>query len=73
MTVKACRELALRVAIQKLLAGVAGRCGNFLAPRLLAALGDDVGDTVVRFSLCHYNNEEEVRHLVAALEGLAKW
>lgn len=64
---------AREIVTHALEAGVAGRCGNFLAPRLLAALGDDVGDTVVRFSLCHYNNEEEVRHLMAALEGLAKW
>ena len=54
-------------------AGIAGRCGNFLAPNLLEALGVGAGGTVARFSLCHYNNEMEVHQLVRALEGMKEW
>ena len=64
---------AQEIVARALEAGVAGRCGNFLAPKLLEALGSGVGDAVVRFSLCHYNNEEEVRHLMRALEEMSEW
>ena len=54
-------------------AGIAARCGNFLAPRLLSVMGDKVGTQVARFSLCHYNTEKEVHHLVKTLQAMQDW
>ncbi|HJO74018.1 MAG TPA: aminotransferase class V-fold PLP-dependent enzyme [Rhodospirillales bacterium] len=54
---------------------VAIGCGNFYAPRLLAALGvgDEDGEGgdggVLRVSMAHYNTMEEVDRLIGALDG----
>ena len=50
---------------------VAVRNGDFYAVRCLEGLGlDDVEDGVVRISLVHYNSEQDVDRLVAALAEL---
>ncbi len=46
------------------------RAGHFYAPRLLEALGIPPEPGVIRVSLAHYNTEEEVDRLLAALEPL---
>ncbi|MEN8244969.1 MAG: aminotransferase class V-fold PLP-dependent enzyme [Thermodesulfobacteriota bacterium] len=50
---------------------VAVRNGDFYAVRCLEGLGlEDVEDGIVRISLVHYNSEQDVDRLVAALGGL---
>jgi cysteine desulfurase family protein (TIGR01976 family) len=44
------------------------RFGHFYAHRLVAALGLDPADGVIRASLVHYTSTEEVRGLVAVLD-----
>ena len=67
---------------------ITGRCGFFLAHRLLAAFGvedvtdeltDEVktsnlrSDGVVRFSIAHYNTKDEIKFLIKTLESMEKW
>jgi len=49
---------------------VAIGCGNFYAPRLLAALGvgEENDRAVLRVSMAHYNTKDEVDRLIAALD-----
>jgi selenocysteine lyase/cysteine desulfurase len=47
---------------------VAIRAGDFYAPRAIAAFGLEDRGGVVRASLVHYNTDEEVARLVAALD-----
>tara|TARA_B100001059_G_scaffold236750_1_gene289730 strand:+ start:165 stop:1412 length:1248 start_codon:yes stop_codon:yes gene_type:complete len=50
--------------------GIATRNDNFYAWRCLKALDLDVNDGVVRLSLVHYNNEEDVNKLISAINKL---
>lgn len=59
-------ELAARLGEQNIGVGV----GNCYAYRLIEALGIDVDDGVVRTSLVHYTNREEVDRLIKALDQL---
>ncbi len=47
---------------------IATRNDNFYAWRCLQALGINIHDGVVRISLTHYNNEDEVKKLIQILE-----
>ena len=50
--------------------GIATRNDNFYAWRCLMALGIDVNDGVVRTSMVHYNNHEDVSKLINALKQI---
>jgi len=50
--------------------GIATRNDNFYAWRCLKALGIDIEDGVVRTSMVHYNNEEDVNKLINAFEKI---
>ncbi len=50
--------------------GIATRNDNFYAWRCLMALGIDVNDGVVRTSMVHYNNHEDVNKLINALKQI---
>ena len=50
--------------------GIATRNDNFYAWRCLKALGIDTDDGVVRTSMVHYNTEEDVEKLIAALKNV---
>ena len=47
---------------------IATRNDNFYAWRCLKALGIDTEDGVIRLSLVHYNNIEEVKKLINCLK-----
>ena len=49
--------------------GIATRNGEFYAWRCLKALGIDTIDGVVRVSMVHYNNENEVKNLIRSIEA----
>ncbi len=49
---------------------IATRNDNFYAWRCLKALGVDVNDGVVRISIVHYNNKNEVKKLLNALNTI---
>ncbi len=49
---------------------IATRNDNFYAWRCLESLGIDSKDGVVRLSLVHYNNEEDVKNLIKSLEKI---
>ncbi|MEM7208000.1 MAG: aminotransferase class V-fold PLP-dependent enzyme [Pseudomonadota bacterium] len=49
--------------------GIGTESGNFYAYRLIRDLGIDPEDGVVRISLVHYSNEEEVEKIVKALDS----
>ena len=49
---------------------IATRNDNFYAWRCLKALGIDVNDGVVRLSLVHYNNTDDVNKIIQALEKI---
>jgi len=44
--------------------------GNFYARRCVESMGIDAEDGVVRVSMVHYNNDEEVSRLLAALDSV---
>ena len=50
--------------------GIATRNDNFYAWRCLKALGIDTNDGVVRTSMVHYNSENDVSKLIAALKKI---
>ena len=50
--------------------GIATRNDNFYAWRCLKALGIDVDDGVVRTSMVHYNNHEDVEKLISVLKKI---
>jgi selenocysteine lyase/cysteine desulfurase len=50
-------------------AGIGTENGNFYALRLVTDLGIDPEDGVVRLSLVHYSNQEEVTRILAALDA----
>ena len=49
--------------------GIGTENGNFYALRLVTDLGIDPEDGVVRVSLVHYSNQEEVARILAALDA----
>jgi cysteine desulfurase family protein (TIGR01976 family) len=49
--------------------GIAAGAGHFYALRCLEALGIDPDTGVLRISLVHYNSEEDVERLLAALDA----
>ena len=52
--------------------GIALRNDNFYAWRCLKALGIDTNDGVVRASMVHYNDLDDVRKLISALKKINK-
>ena len=52
--------------------GIALRNDNFYAWRCLKALGIDTNDGVVRASMVHYNNLDDVEKLISALKKINK-
>lgn len=46
--------------------------GNFWAARLIKALGMTAEEGVIRIGLAHYNNDEDVDRLIAALREIVK-
>lgn len=52
--------------------GVAVRCGDFYARGVIAALGLAAQGGVVRASMVHYNREDEVDRLIAALAPIVR-
>ena len=50
--------------------GIATRNDNFYAWRCLEALGIDTNDGVIRISMVHYNNTNEVENLINALQKI---
>jgi selenocysteine lyase/cysteine desulfurase len=50
-------------------AGIGTENGNFYAHRLVTDLGIDPEDGVVRLSLVHYSNQEEVARILKALDA----
>ena len=52
--------------------GIAIRNDNFYAWRCLKALGIDTNDGVIRASMVHYNNIDDVRKLISALMKINK-
>ena len=50
-------------------AGIGTEYGNFYAHRLITDLGIDPDDGVVRLSLVHYGNQEEVERILRALDA----
>ena len=52
--------------------GIALRNDNFYAWRCLKALGVDTKDGVIRASMVHYNNLDDVRKLISALKKINK-
>lgn len=46
--------------------------GNFWAARLIKALGMTAEEGVIRIGLAHYNNDEDVDRLIAALQEIVK-
>jgi selenocysteine lyase/cysteine desulfurase len=48
------------------------RDGHFYSPRLFEAMGIEKGRGVVRASLVHYNNHEEVDRFIEVLQKLRK-
>ena len=50
-------------------AGIGTEHGNFYAHRLITDLGIDPDDGVVRLSLVHYGNQEEVERILRALDA----
>ncbi len=51
--------------------GIATRNDNFYAWRCLKALGIDTNDGVVRFSLVHYNDQNDVQKLINILDKIS--
>ena len=58
------------ISSQLVKSGIATRNDNFYAWRCLKALGIDTNDGVVRTSMVHYNTEEDVIKLIAALKKI---
>ena len=52
--------------------GIAIRNDNFYAWRCLKALGIDTKDGVIRASMVHYNNLDDVKKLISALNKINK-
>jgi len=50
-------------------AGIGTENGNFYAHRLIGDLGIDTDDGVVRISLVHYSNQQDVTRILAALDS----
>ena len=50
-------------------AGIGAENGNFYAHRLISDLGIDPEDGVVRLSLVHYGNDDEVERILTALDA----
>ena len=50
--------------------GIATRNDNFYAWRCLEALGIDTNDGVIRLSMVHYNNSDDVENLIKALKKI---
>ena len=50
-------------------AGIGTENGNFYAHRLIGDLGIDTDDGVVRLSLVHYSNQQDVTRILAALDS----
>ncbi|MCG6872734.1 MAG: aminotransferase class V-fold PLP-dependent enzyme [Gammaproteobacteria bacterium] len=55
------------IAHQLGLRGIGVRAGHFYAVRLMEAMGIDPGEGVLRISPVHYNTQEEIDRLLAAL------
>ncbi len=49
--------------------GIGTENGNFYAHRLIGDLGIDTDDGVLRLSLVHYSNEQDVTRILAALDS----
>jgi selenocysteine lyase/cysteine desulfurase len=49
--------------------GIGTENGNFYAHRLIGDLGIDTEDGVVRLSLVHYGNQQEVECILVALDS----
>ncbi len=60
------RDIAVKLAER----GFGVGSGHFYARRLVEALGIDPADGVVRISMVHYNTDDEVERLVAALDEI---
>src|SRR5690606_1608893 len=60
------RDIAAKLAER----GIGAGSGHFYARRLVDALGIDPADGVVRVSMVHYNSDDEVQRLVAALDEI---
>ena len=52
--------------------GIALRNDNFYAWRCLKALGIDTDDGVIRASMVHYNDIDDVKKLIGALKKINK-
>ena len=50
--------------------GIATRNDNFYAWRCLKALGIDIEDGVVRTSMVHYNNSDDVEKLIKSIDKI---
>ena len=50
--------------------GLGARYGSFYSRRLCEQLGLDPVDGVVRISMAHYNSPEEMKQVIAALDGV---
>ena len=50
--------------------GIATRNDNFYAWRCLKALGIDIEDGVVRTSMVHYNNFDDVEKLIKSIDKI---
>jgi len=50
-------------------AGIGTENGNFYAHRLIGDLGIDTDDGVLRLSLVHYSNQQDVTRILAALDS----
>ena len=49
---------------------IATRNDNFYAWRCLEALGIDINDGLVRLSMAHYNNSEDVKKVIKSLKQI---
>lgn len=66
----ASRMNANTIPVQLERARIAARAGDFYARRAVDALGLSARGGVVRVSMAHYNTEDEVRHLIEALDRI---
>ena len=63
------KQSAAELTIKLQDAGIGTEHGNFYAHRLISDLGIDPNDGVVRLSLVHYGNQDEVDRILRALDS----